>query len=101
MRIFVERTGGFAGIKLKGSLDSATLPLSQARRLELLLRKSDFFNLPSVLDSDKPAADRFSYKVTVETENKTHTVEAGEAAIPLTMRPFLDFLTRSIQSQSK
>ena len=101
MRIFVERTGGFAGIKLRGSLDSATLPQSQARRLEQLLKESDFFNLPPVLASDEPGADRFSYRVTVENENGKHTVEAGEAAIPLSMRPLFDFLARSIQSRLK
>jgi len=101
MRIYVERTGGFAGVKLQGLLDSATLPQSQARRLEQLLKKSDFFNLPPVLDSDKPGADRFSYKVTVETEHRKHTIEASEAAISGSVRPLLDFLTRSIQSQLK
>ena len=96
MRIFVERTGGFTGIKLKGSLDSSTLPLPQARRLKQLLKKSGFFDLPPVLESNAPGADRFSYKVTVETEEGKHTIEAGEASIPGSMRPFLDFLTRSV-----
>jgi hypothetical protein len=97
MRIFLERTGGFAGRKIEGSLDSSTLPLSQARLLSRLLKESSFFDLPPVLESSQPGADRFSYKVTVETEKGSHTVEAGEAAIPGSMRPFLDFLTRSVQ----
>jgi hypothetical protein len=97
MRIFFERTGGLAGIKLKGTLDSATLPLREAHRLQRLLKQSRFFDLPSVLDSERPGADRFNYKVTVETSDGKHTVEAAEAAIPGTMRPFLDFLTRSIR----
>ena len=101
MRISVERTGGFTGIKLEGALDSATLPLSQARLLKQLLKKSGFFDLPPVLESNAPGADRFSYKVTVETEDGKHTIEAGEGAIPGSMRPFLDFLTRSVHFQAK
>jgi hypothetical protein len=97
MRIFFERTGGFAGIKLKTLLDSSTLPPREARRLQRLLKQSGFFDLPPVLESGEPGADRFSYRVTVETEDGEHTVEAVEPAIPGTMRPFLDFLARSIK----
>jgi hypothetical protein len=97
MRIFFERTGGLAGIKLRSSLDSSTLPPREARRLQQLLKQSGFFNLPPILQSEKSGADLFSYKVTVETEERKHTVEATEAAIPGTMRPFLDFLTHSIK----
>jgi hypothetical protein len=100
MRISVERSGGFSGIRLKGSLDSATLPLSQARLLKQLLKKSGFFGLPAVLESRDQGPDRFNYKVTVETEEGTHTIEAGEAAIPTPMRPFLDFLNRSVRFHS-
>jgi hypothetical protein len=97
MRIFFERTGGLAGIKLKGTLDSSTLPLREAHRLQRLLKQSGFFDLPPILESEKPGADRFNYRVTVETEEEKHTVEAAEAAIPGPMRPFLDFLTRSVK----
>jgi len=96
MRVFFERSGGFAGRKLQGSLDSSLLPLSKARRLKELLRKSGFFELPATLGSGEPDADRFSYRVTVETDDGRHTVEASDAAIPGQMRPLLDFLTRSI-----
>jgi len=97
MRIFFARTGGFAGRKLEGFLDSSELPLSQARLLKKLLKQSNFFDLPPVLESGAPGADRFNYRVTVETEQGRHTVEAQEAAIPGSMRPFLDFLARSVQ----
>jgi hypothetical protein len=97
MRIFFERTGGLAGVKLMGSLDSSTLPPREAHQLKRLVKQSGFFDLPSVLESGKPGADHFSYKVTVETGDGKHTVIAGEAAIPGAMRPFLDFLTHSMR----
>ena len=96
MRVLFERTGGFAGAKLQGSVDSSALPPMKARRLKELLRKSRFFDLPSTLGSGQPGVDRFSYKVTVETEQGKHTVEASDAAIPNKMRPLLDFLARSL-----
>jgi hypothetical protein len=96
MRIFFERTGGFAGRKIEGFLDSSTLPRVQARRLRDLLKKSGFFDLPPTLESNHTSTDGFSYRVTVETDERKHTVEAGETAIPGPMRPLLNFLARSL-----
>jgi len=96
MRVVFERSGGFSGLKLKGSVDSSALSLSQARRLTKLLKQSGFFELPSILESPHEGADHFTYRVTVETEERKHTVEASDIAMPAPMRPLLDFLTRSI-----
>ncbi len=95
MRIFFERTGGFAGRKIQGTLDSSDLPPTQVHRINRLLQKSRFFELPSTLELPGPCADQFNYKITVENENRRHTVETGDIAIPAGMRPLLDFLTRS------
>lgn len=99
MRIVFERTGGFAGRKIQGSIDSSMLPVAEARRLTRLIEQSRFFELPPVLEPAHPAADRFSYRVTVESEQGRHTVEASEAAVPSPMRPLLDYLTRSVISR--
>ncbi len=96
MRIKFERTGGFAGRRLQGSLDSTVLPEPQAHRLAELLDSSHFFDLPPKLESPSPGADRFRYKVTVETESASHTVETAEAAVPAGLRPLIEWLTRSV-----
>ncbi len=96
MHILFERTGGFVGRKLQGSLDSAELPLPKARRLRTLLKQSGFFDLPAALRSSGEGADRFNYRLTIQTEDRSHTVEASEDAIPGRMRPLLEFLTRTI-----
>ncbi len=97
MKILFERTGGFAGKKLEGLVDSSKLSVSQARRLKDLLKRSGFFQLPSAPESTHPSADHFNYRVTVESEEGRHTIEAGETAIPGSMRPLLDFLVRSLK----
>jgi hypothetical protein len=96
MHVFLERTGGFAGIKLKGQVDSSTLPLRQARRIEKLFQQSRFFELPSTISLESQGADHFHYTITVETGESKHTIAAYEAAIPAELRPFLDFLIQSI-----
>jgi hypothetical protein len=95
MRILFERTGGFTGRTLQGILNSSDLPPTQYHRLKKLLEQSRFFELPTALELPDPGADRFNYKVTVENEKGSHTVEAMEGAIPGEMRPLLDFLTHS------
>ncbi len=96
MRILFERSGGIVGRSIRVSLDSASLPERQARRLAELLEQSHFFDLPVKLESTRPGADRFSSRVTVETDAGSHTIEAAEAAVPADLRPLLDWLTRSL-----
>jgi hypothetical protein len=94
--IILERHGGIMGRELHGSLDSETLPPSQVRRLNSLLKRSRFFQLPIRLEPDLPAPDRFSYRLTIESDQGTHTIEVSEAALPADLRPLLDFLSQSL-----
>jgi hypothetical protein len=93
MRIVFERTGGFAGMKLRAALDDASLPPREARRLRRLLEESHFFELPLRIESPGARPDRFQYRLTVEKENCVHTVQANEDAVPPAMRPLLEWLT--------
>ena len=95
MRITFERTGGYAGRKIQGIVESSSLSKRQANRLCELLDKSSFFHLPEKLTSETGGADRFYYKITIESEIGIHTVEAAEAAIPPHLRTLLDWLTHS------
>ena len=99
MRIHFERTGGFAGRKVQLTLDSTSLPPSQARHLRSLLARSHFFELPIRLRAQAVGPDRFHYRITVEENERSHTVEAAEAAVPAEMRPLLDWLTRLDQAR--
>jgi hypothetical protein len=95
MRIIFERTGGFAGRKIQGTVESSSLSERQANRLRELLDESTFFSLPEKLASRRKGADRFYYKITIESETGIHTVEAAEAAVPPHLHELLDWLTRS------
>ena len=93
MRILFERTGGFAAIKLQRALDSSDLPPGEVKRLDRMLKKSRFFDLPPRLESPTPSVDRFHYKLTVESDQGMRTVEASDASIPDDLRPLIDWLT--------
>jgi hypothetical protein len=92
MRISFERTGGFAGISRKTTVDTATLPLKEAKELPLLVEAADLFRLPAQITSPNPGSDRFQYRLTVEDNGKQNTVTVSEAALPGTLRPLIEWL---------
>ncbi|MBN2338880.1 MAG: hypothetical protein JXP48_10105 [Acidobacteria bacterium] len=94
MKIVFERTGGLAGRKVEAALDGADLPPAEARRLKRLLRDSAFFSLPPAAGTGPRAPDGFFFRVTVDTGERTHTVEAAEEMVEPSLRPLLDFLLR-------
>ncbi len=93
MRISFERTGGFAGLKVQRVVDSKDLRPEEAERLAVLLRKSHFFDLPDRLEAASQGADRFHYRLTVENDEGTRTLEASEASLPEEMRPLIQWLS--------
>ncbi|MGF1935698.1 MAG: protealysin inhibitor emfourin [Nostoc sp. ChiQUE02] len=99
MRISLERTGGFAGITKKTTVDTDTLPPNEASTLPRLVEAADLFRLPEHITSPNPQSDRFQYKLTVEDNGKQHTVTVSEAALPGTLRPLIEWLQNISQKR--
>jgi hypothetical protein len=94
MRIEFERSGGFAGLRLSGRVDTSELPAEQACPLEELVAAAQFWDLPGEIQGDRREADRFEYVVTVVAEDRRHTVQVGESAMSEEMRALIDAVTR-------
>lgn len=92
MKIFFERSGGFAGLSLRTKIDTNELPPQEADPLKEMVYRSKFFELPHELSSEQ-GADRFTYRLTVEDAGNTHTVEMKGAAVPDEIQPLLQELT--------
>jgi len=101
MKIYFERTGGFAGIRMAATVNTESLSPEQARELRDTLDAAAFFDLPARIESPALEADRFRYKLTVEAEGRRHTVEVGEAAVPEALRPLLQHLMAAARSASR
>jgi hypothetical protein len=83
-RIELVRSGGFAGITRRSSLDVGE---DEAAELERLLDE-----LPA---ADPPrGADRFQYELRLTRGGETRVVTLHEGAIPAEIRPLIDRLTR-------
>jgi hypothetical protein len=91
VKVQFERSGGFAAIKRAITVDSQSLPPSEARELRDRVDRADFFNLPAEIIGPK-GADQFLYTLTVETEGQRHTVRTTDAAAPARLKPLIDWL---------
>jgi hypothetical protein len=93
MNLHLERSGGFAGLRLSHDLDSSQLSPAEDHELSQLVDASGFFNLPADVRATNPGTDRFQYKLTVKAGPREHTVAIDDAAVPQALRPLLNFAT--------
>ncbi len=98
MQITVDRSGGFTGLPLTITVDTADLSPDQAAQLRGLVEAVDFFHLPATT-SEPPQPDRFDYEITVQEGDRTHTLTVGEAAIPEPLRPLLTWIMATRRSE--
>jgi hypothetical protein len=86
MRILVERTGGFAGIKKKAAVDSEALPPEQSAELDRLVAAAGILNPASAAAPQQAAgqyyADHFQYTVTVESSDGQRTTQLQDPVNP-------------------
>ena len=101
MKVYLEKSGGFAGMVTSTSLDTQTLPPSEAHEIQNLIENSHFFDLPSrspqSSKSKKGAADYFTYKITVQNDEKEHTVQFSDLNMQSKVKPLIDFLVKHSQ----
>jgi hypothetical protein len=95
MRIEFTRSGGFAGIRLSRTFDTDQLPEEDARELEQLVDAANFFSLPETQQSG--GADKLQYRISIERDGKTHTVQTDERAAP----PPLTSLIKKLEAAAR
>jgi hypothetical protein len=93
MLVDFERSGGFAGITLRTSIDTSKLSPADASQLEQMIRDSSFFNLPEQMNSPTGAADLFEYHLTISSPQPAHSVIVYQGAVPAGLQPLIDRLT--------
>jgi hypothetical protein len=89
MRIHFERGGGFAGIRLKSDVDTASLPPDDAKVIEELVKEAHLEDLPAVSRASAKARDTFEYLVSVEDGGNQVSVRMTDGAIPPSVQPLI------------
>lgn len=96
MKIHFERSGGFAGMTMNVDIDAHALSDAEREALMAHLSNAEFFALPSVIaDGSTTGADRYNYRITIESDDRTHTVECTDGSVPASLTPLLDWLNDS------
>jgi len=93
MRIHFERSGGLAGLRLQHEIDTASLSPAEAQEVTQMVNSAHFFELPPAIRAAQSGADRFRYKLSVDSGTQQHSIEVDDAAMPEDLRPLLRWLT--------
>jgi len=99
MKISFVRTGGFAGLRLATTVDSATLSPEEAAQLQALVDNAKFFALPTNVKGKASGVDRFQYTITIETPTQQHTVTVEESAASPELLQLLSWLTTAAKTK--
>jgi len=101
MNIIYERSGGFMGLTTSYTFNLDDLPDEEAGRLKELIDQIDFSALQENLEMSKSIPDQFSYTITVESQEWTHTIRTGDATAPLEIQPLIETLNSLSRNQRK
>lgn len=101
MRISFERSGGFAGITMKMTVDEKDLAPDEAQRIRQLVEEADVFNLPKKIVARSPRPDRFQYELSLEESGLKHTVTMSEEVLPEKIRPLIEWLVEKSRGTKK
>ena len=96
VKIYFERTGGFAGMRASASFDTDKLPPNESEQLHDMCDNIDFFNLPSKSVPQSGAADLFRYKITIESKDGKHTVETTDTSMTPELESLVSFLSDKV-----
>jgi hypothetical protein len=92
LHIEFERSGGFAGVVLRTSVDSSELPREEAAELEALVARASLPGLAARSGGSPPAPDRFQYVLTILRDGRTQRIRFSERDVTPELRPLLDRL---------
>jgi hypothetical protein len=98
MKIYFERIGGFAGLKLALTLDLDDLAADDAEALQKMVQDASFFHRPEP-DKAPGISDGFQYTLTVEQDADQRTLQVSEGALPEELRLLMNDL--SIRARSR
>src|SRR5690242_16076545 len=96
MQVQLQMEGGFAyipGLSKPIIIGSETLSTQEIDKLKQLLDNAHFFDLPAVIGTPRPgAADYRRYTLTVDDENRHHTVQMSDPIEDPNLQALLTYL---------
>jgi hypothetical protein len=98
LQIEFQRSGGFAGLTMAATVDTAELPPAEARELEHLVESLEASGAGEAPAAGKP--DRFQYDLTIRRGGKSRSFRLAEQELTPDARELVKRLTeRARQSR--
>ena len=91
-RIIYERSDGSTGNEIHFEQDLESLARDDAENLLRLIQEADFFDLPENLVVH-PNTDEFQYQITIEDEDRNHTVRVSDSTMEKSLLPLIKELS--------
>ena len=98
MKVTLERTGGFAGLRMYISVDSESLLAQEAADLEKLVQRADFFNI-NVRENSQSMPDGFQYVLSVDDTGRQRTLQFTDGSMPEKLQPMVNDLVLRARNQ--
>lgn len=86
------RSGGIAGVTLRRSLDTASLPPDGRRAVDEALAACDLDALAGRATGPASGADRFRYALTIDAGDRRRDIALAEPDVPDALRPVLEIV---------
>jgi hypothetical protein len=102
MKIYFERSGGFAGISSSAVIDIHSLPPDETNKIQGMIDNAKGFFNSNISSSPPPrrAADYFKYKITLQTEEgMQNTIETNDITMPSELRPLINYLKEKVKKR--
>ena len=92
MRLILERSGGFTGLRRVARLEGSTLDPAEERCLRDAAERAAVFALPRELRASEPRPDRFTYRLEIEDAGRETSVRFDEAAASEALLDLVDLV---------
>lgn len=99
--IYFERSGGFAGITNTLEIQSDSLSQDEFDQISRLVKTSGFFDIDESYTIKGNMPDQFHYKITIEHKDQRQTLELGDAVVPDSLRPLIQYLSQKARKVKK
>jgi Emfourin len=93
MKVSIVRGGGFGGLVTVTTADTASLAPEDAERLRAEVEQTGLFDLPEHMSGPPQQPHPFSYAVTVEDQDRTHTVRVSEEDLPESLSSLVSWVS--------
>lgn len=97
--IWFERNGGFGGLTLRTEIDNKTMDMAEADSIRKMIDQINFFEVQISDSLSLGMPDQFTYKIRMERDDKSRTLEFNDSNLPVNFHPFIRYLVQKARSK--